>query len=310
VAHGAVGMAATVRPIRGIGRARCRITTDRDMVATGATGHRTTGRPRLFVIRLITAQEPGLAISRVTVLLPTGVSRRFSRSRIGRHRIGLRKTDRRLTGAGRRSNRSRISRHKTGRHRTGHHRTGRRRIGRHRISRHRIGRRRIGRRRTDRRLIRIGHRTSRNHRSRAGTANGIPASHEFSIVLAQLRSGGAHSRSLGYARDDKGWVGASRGIWLMDERVRGREQWYPTQAKTGLEWGTQPSLTVRQSKNVTAFRDDKVEGGVYLCIGYEGWVALGDLVRAIAAMALTRGARCRSCGRRQPIAPCARWRER
>jgi hypothetical protein len=37
-------------------------------------------------------------------------------------------------------------------------------------------------------------------------------------------------------------------IWLADERVRGKEQWYPTQAKTGLEWGTQPSLTVKQSK--------------------------------------------------------------
>ena len=28
--------------------------------------------------------------------------------------------------------------------------------------------------------------------------------------------------------------------------------WYPTQAKTGLEWGTQPLLTVKQSKKVTA----------------------------------------------------------
>ncbi len=28
----------------------------------------------------------------------------------------------------------------------------------------------------------------------------------------------------------------------MDERARGREQWYPTQAKTGLEWGTPTSV--------------------------------------------------------------------
>jgi hypothetical protein len=27
---------------------------------------------------------------------------------------------------------------------------------------------------------------------------------------------------------------------------------YPTQAKTGLEWGTQPLLTVKQSNKVTA----------------------------------------------------------
>jgi hypothetical protein len=31
-----------------------------------------------------------------------------------------------------------------------------------------------------------------------------------------------------FARDDKGRVGASMGIWLVDERVRGKEQWYPT----------------------------------------------------------------------------------
>ncbi len=68
---------------------------------------------------------------------------------------------------------------------------------------------------------------------------------------------GAHCRSLGFARDDKGWVGVSRGIWLVDERVRGKERWYPTQAKTGLEWGTQPSLTAKQSKKVTTSRDDK-----------------------------------------------------
>jgi hypothetical protein len=24
-------------------------------------------------------------------------------------------------------------------------------------------------------------------------------------------------------------------IWLVDERVRGEKQWYPTQAKTGLD---------------------------------------------------------------------------
>src|SRR5271155_5026297 len=35
---------------------------------------------------------------------------------------------------------------------------------------------------------------------------------------------------------------------------------YPTQAKTGLEWGTQPLLKVKQSKKVTTSRDDNSEG--------------------------------------------------
>jgi hypothetical protein len=37
-----------------------------------------------------------------------------------------------------------------------------------------------------------------------------------------------------------------------------RVLWYPTQAKTGLEWGTQRLLTMKQSKKVTPSRDDKV----------------------------------------------------
>ena len=32
--------------------------------------------------------------------------------------------------------------------------------------------------------------------------------------------------------------------------------WYPTQAKTGLEWGTQRLLTIKHKK-VTASLDDK-----------------------------------------------------
>jgi hypothetical protein len=33
----------------------------------------------------------------------------------------------------------------------------------------------------------------------------------------------------------------------MKKKAR-RVLWYPTQAKTGLEWGTQPLLAVKQSK--------------------------------------------------------------
>jgi hypothetical protein len=40
-------------------------------------------------------------------------------------------------------------------------------------------------------------------------------------------------------------------IWLVDERVTEEKQCYPTQAKTGLEWGTQPSLTKRSEKVTT-----------------------------------------------------------
>jgi hypothetical protein len=46
----------------------------------------------------------------------------------------------------------------------------------------------------------------------------------------------------------------------MTKKAR-RVLWYPTQAKTGLEWGTQPSLTVKQFKKVTTSRDDKFKGG-------------------------------------------------
>jgi hypothetical protein len=37
------------------------------------------------------------------------------------------------------------------------------------------------------------------------------AKHAKPIVMGQLRPGKAHSRSLGFARDDKAWSGASRG---------------------------------------------------------------------------------------------------
>ncbi len=52
--------AGTVRQIRGIGRARCRTTTGRDMAATGAIGRRTTGLPHLFVIPLTGPGTTGL----------------------------------------------------------------------------------------------------------------------------------------------------------------------------------------------------------------------------------------------------------
>ena len=35
---------------------------------------------------------------------------------------------------------------------------------------------------------------------------------------------------------------------------------YPTQAKTGLEWGTQRLLTMKQSKKVTTSQDDDSAG--------------------------------------------------
>jgi hypothetical protein len=37
----------------------------------------------------------------------------------------------------------------------------------------------------------------------------------------------------------------------MTKKAR-RVLWYPTQAETGLEWGTEPLLMVKQSKKVTA----------------------------------------------------------
>jgi hypothetical protein len=45
----------------------------------------------------------------------------------------------------------------------------------------------------------------------------------------------------------------------MTKKAR-RVLWYPTQAKTGLEWGTQPLLTVKQSNKVTAAQDDESVG--------------------------------------------------
>ena len=214
MAHGAVGAAAIVHQISGIGRARWCITTARGTAATGATGRRTIGRPRLFVIPLITAQEPGRATTaRQSAGLPSSCQRGPADNPTGEA------GDARLPSAA-----EQTAYHQTSaltgcqlpsRPRKGRHRIGHRRIGlRRRTSRQH---RRDRRRRTGRHLIRIGHRTSREHRNRAGTANGVRASHEFAIILAQLRSGGAHSRSLGFARDDK------------------------------------------------------VEGSVYLCIGYQGW---------------------------------------
>jgi len=45
----------------------------------------------------------------------------------------------------------------------------------------------------------------------------------------------------------------------MTKKAR-RVLWYPTQAKTGLEWGTQPLLTVKQSNKVTAAQGDESVG--------------------------------------------------
>jgi hypothetical protein len=39
-----------------------------------------------------------------------------------------------------------------------------------------------------------------------------------------------------------------------------RVLWYPTQAKIGLEWGTQRLLTMKQSKKVTSSQDDDSVG--------------------------------------------------
>ncbi len=50
-----------------------------------------------------------------------------------------------------------------------------------------------------------------------------------------------------------------------------RVLWYPTQAKIGLEWGTQPLLTMKQSKKVTNSRDDKGEGGGFYMGRWIGW---------------------------------------
>jgi hypothetical protein len=54
--------------------------------------------------------------------------------------------------------------------------------------------------------------------------------------------------------------------------------WYPTQAKSGLEWGTQPSLPVEQvghpsrnSRRQSTPRDDKLEGGGPPWHGRRGW---------------------------------------
>jgi hypothetical protein len=47
-------------------------------------------------------------------------------------------------------------------------------------------------------------------------------------------------------------VGEVHAAFLRDDKKKARRVlWYPTQAKTGLEWGTQPSLTVKKSKKVT-----------------------------------------------------------
>ena len=177
-------MAAIVRQIRGIGRARCRITTDRDMGATGAIGHRTIAHQRLFVIPLITAREPGLdttglSISRVTVHLQTGAGRRSNRSSRGRQATVRHRTDRRRINPGGLIDSRRPNRPRRGLRRIGLRRTGLRRIGLRRIGRHH---RRDRRRKTDRRVTRIGRRTSRDRPSKAGAGNGGRASREFAVV--------------------------------------------------------------------------------------------------------------------------------
>jgi hypothetical protein len=38
----------------------------------------------------------------------------------------------------------------------------------------------------------------------------------------------------------------AKKLTSTNQKVAGKEKWYPTQAKTGLEWGTQPWLPVKQ----------------------------------------------------------------
>jgi hypothetical protein len=43
-----------------------------------------------------------------------------------------------------------------------------------------------------------------------------------------------------------------------DRKKQRRVLWYPTQAKTGLEWGTQPSLPVKQAVNEADLNDGQL----------------------------------------------------
>jgi hypothetical protein len=56
------------------------------------------------------------------------------------------------------------------------------------------------------------------------------------------------------------------GLTLLDGLgVRGRELWYPTQAKVRLEWGTQHLFEGKAHRRSLGFaRDDKFGGGGFL----------------------------------------------
>jgi hypothetical protein len=46
-----------------------------------------------------------------------------------------------------------------------------------------------------------------------------------------------------------------------DKEKARRVLWYPAQAKTGLEWGTQPWVGKENCRSLGCARDDKGEGG-------------------------------------------------
>jgi hypothetical protein len=54
-------------------------------------------------------------------------------------------------------------------------------------------------------------------------------------------------REPGRTADRSATLPRHAGAGGMKKKAR-RVLWYPTQAKTGLEWGTQPLLAVKQSK--------------------------------------------------------------
>jgi hypothetical protein len=56
----------------------------------------------------------------------------------------------------------------------------------------------------------------------------------------------------------------------MTKKAR-RVLWYPTQAKTGLEWGTQPWVGKKNCRSLGFARDDKGEGSAHLDSSYRGW---------------------------------------
>jgi hypothetical protein len=65
--------------------------------------------------------------------------------------------------------------------------------------------------------------------------------------------------AFGCDRDDKGWGGASMENRLMADGIVRRVLWYPTQAKTGLEWGTRRLLRMKQSQKATGSRGDRYQ---------------------------------------------------